>query len=219
MLILKVQQHPRHKDILNLTLSDDTILTISREVYFKNKLRDGKELNEEELAGLLKEERYNSCFQASLNLLKYRPRSERELKQRLLSKGFPPDAAKEIILKLKSMSLIDDSAFASLWVDSRKNSKSRRVLNLELRKKGVSSDISGQVTSSLDEESTALAIGKKKARSLSGIPQREFQRKILSHLLQKGFDYEISRKTVRVIMLEMVRQEESSPSNDKANLL
>lgn len=203
MRILNVQEHPHHKDLLNLTLSNQTILTISREIYFKERLSDGKEVSEEDLSALIKEERYHRCHQASLNLLKYRPRSELELKQRLLRKGFLPDAIEKTLKTLKDVSLVDDKAFASLWTDSRKSNRSQRLIKLELQQKGISKDITQQVTLDINDDSTALAIAQKKARSLRGKAPREFQGKILTYLLQKGFNYDVSKRAARNVMLEV----------------
>lgn len=203
MRILNVQEHPHHKDLLNLTLSNQTSLTISREIYFKERLSEGKEFSGEDLSALVKEESYHRCHQASLNFLKYRPRSELELKQRLLRKGFLPDAIEKTLKNLKDVSLVDDKAFASLWTDSRKSNRSRRLIKLELQRKGISKDIAQQVTSNIDEDSTALAIARKKARSLHGKAPREFQGKILTYLVQKGFNYDVSKRAARTVMSEV----------------
>lgn len=201
--ILNVQEHPRHKDLLNLTLSNKTSLTISREIYISANLSEGKELSEEELSALDREESCHRCHQASLNLLKYRPRSELELKQRLLRKGFLSGVIEKTLKRLKDLSLVDDTAFAALWADSRKTNRSRRLIRLELQRKGISKDIVQQVTSDIDEESTALAIARKKARSLQGKAPREFQGKILTYLLQKGFNYDVSKRAARTVLSEI----------------
>lgn len=207
--ILNVQEHSRHKNLLNLTLSNETSLTISREIFLKARLSDGKELSEEELCTLKIEESCHSCHQASLNLLKYRPRSESELKQRLLRKSFLPDVIENTLKNLKDLSLVDDGAFATLWADSRKANRSRRLLRLELQRKGISKDITQRVTADIDDESTALTIARKKARSLKGKTPREFQGKILNCLLQKGFNYDISKRVLRTILTEDIARENS----------
>ncbi|MBI4595484.1 MAG: regulatory protein RecX [Candidatus Tectomicrobia bacterium] len=155
---------------------------------------------------MMREENHHRCHQASLNLLKYRPRSELELKQRLLRKGFLPDVIEKTLIHLKDISLIDDRAFASMWTDSRKANRSKRLIRLELQQKGISRDVAQQVTSDVDEESTALALAKKKARSLKGKTPGEFQGKILTYLLQKGFNYDISKRAVRTILSEAMSQ-------------
>lgn len=203
MHILNVQEHPYRKDRLNLTLSNQTSLTVSREIYLKESLSEGKELSEEDLSLLIKEESYHRCHQASLNLLKYRPRSELELKQRLLRKGFIPDVIEKTLKTLKDISLVDDRAFASLWTDSRKSNRSQRLIRLELQRKGISKDIAQQVTLDIDDDSTALAIAQKKARSLQGKAPREIQGKILSYLVQKGFNYDVSKRAARTVMSEV----------------
>lgn len=203
MRILKVQGHPHHNELLNLTLSNQTSMTIASETYARANLSEGQELSEEELSTLVKEESYHQCHEASLNLLKYRPRSELELKERLLRKGFLTDAIDKTLKHLKELSLVNDRAFASSWADSRKANKSRRLIKLELQRKGIARDIVEEVTSDIiDEESTALTIARKKARSLQGKAPREFQGRILAYLSQKGFNYDVGKKVARTVFLE-----------------
>lgn len=210
MRILKIQEHHRRKGLLNLTLSNKTSLTLSSEICFKEGISEDKELSDEELSSLKKEESLFLCRQAALNLLKYRPRSEMELRQRLLRKVFQPEAIDKTLNYLRDLSLIDDGAFASLWADSRKTKRSRRLIKQELMRKGIPRDMAEQVTSEIDEESAALALARKRARTLHidsqnlhGQSSREFQAKIVSHLIQKGFSYDLSRRAARAILSEI----------------
>ncbi len=202
--ILSVQEHPHRKDLLNLTFSDDTSLIISREIYLKEHLSAGTELSAEDLSSLTSVESHHRCHQASLDLLKYRPRSELELKQKLLRKGFSADVIDGTVRHLRDIALVDDRAFASAWADSRKASRSRRLIKMELHKKGIPKDMSEEATSGMDEEATALALAQKKARTLKGESPREFQVKIVNHLLRKGFDFDMSKRVARRVLNDVL---------------
>jgi len=177
-------------------------MSVSRETCFKANLFEGKEVSNGDLSALGKEDDYRRCYEASLNLLKYRPRSELELTQRLLRKKFSADIVTKTLIRLKSLSLIDDASFASLWVDNRKTNRSRRLIKLELRQKGISMDITQKVTANIDEEATAISLAQKKAQYLQDIrigetkDIKESRRKVLTYLLKKGFSYDMSKKAV-----------------------
>ena len=52
-------------------------------------------------------------------LLKFRLRSENELRERLKQKGFSPELAEDTISFLKDREFLDDRVFAKGWVASR----------------------------------------------------------------------------------------------------
>ena len=77
---------------------------------------------------------------AALRLLRYRPRSTQELRERLLDKEFPTDAVEEALTRLRVWGLLDDAEFAREWVRGRRRrrGKSAGALERELRDKGIS---------------------------------------------------------------------------------
>lgn len=75
----------------------------------------------------------------ALRLLRYRPRSEHELRLRLVEKAHPAEAVDEALERVRVWGLIDDAEFATEWVRGRRRrrGKSRGALERELRDKGV----------------------------------------------------------------------------------
>jgi len=55
----------------------------------------------------------------ALRLLRIRPRSRRELEERLLRHGYAPEAVQEVLEKFAQVGLVDDGAFAREWARSR----------------------------------------------------------------------------------------------------
>ena len=80
----------------------------------------------------------NRALAYAFRLLKYRLRSEYELRQRLKKRGFPESVISETLLFLKDKGLVDDSEFARIWVESRiKRPLGIYRLKQELRTKGI----------------------------------------------------------------------------------
>ena len=75
----------------------------------------------------------------ALRLLRYRPRSEHELRQRLLEKEHSAEDVSEALDRIRAWGLINDADFAAEWVRGRRRrrGKSRGALERELRDKGV----------------------------------------------------------------------------------
>src|SRR3989339_41668 len=79
----------------------------------------------------------------ALRLFQSRPRTESELKDRLLEKGYPVEASLTVIGEFKTLGLVDDQAFAKLWFQSRLRKYGYRRVARELADKGVLNEIIG----------------------------------------------------------------------------
>ena len=86
----------------------------------------------------------------ALRLLKFRPRSEYELRRRLKQKGFPEEGIRQTLDFLQECQLLDDREFARMWAESRaKRPLGLRRIKQELKAKGISRDLTEQVIKQL----------------------------------------------------------------------
>lgn len=129
-------------------------------------------------------------------LLKFRPRSEKEIYQRLKNKKFNEEIINDTIAFLKEKEFIDDNYFAKAWIQSRiKRPLGLRRLRAELKVKGVDKEIIDsqidQIKKDYAEEDIVKAIAKAKISKLKGIEPLKAKRRILDYLLRRGFSAEI----------------------------
>ena len=128
-------------------------------------------------------------------LLKFRQRSEQELRERLEKKKFDKQIIEETLSFLKERSFIDDSSFAKSWIDSRiKKPLGIRRLKAELLIKGISKAI---IDSCIDEikenypESKIVAgIVKDRLDKLKGCDPQKAKKRVYAYLLRRGFSPE-----------------------------
>ena len=104
-----------------------------------------------------------------LRLLTGTPRTRKQLADALRKREIPDDAAEEVLSRFEEVGLINDSAFAEAWVESRHHGRglARRALAQELRTKGVDSTLIDEAVSQLDseqEEATARELVDRKLR-------------------------------------------------------
>ena len=143
----------------------------------------------------------NEALHYALRLLKFRPRSEYELLQRLKRRGFCEDIAKKAIAFLKQNSLINDAEFARLWVESRiKKPLGKNRLRQELKLKGIDKRRIEQAIDSLGEKYSEERvikdlIARRKKRSRGIQPQKAKQR-IFLYLLRRGFSPDKIREEI-----------------------
>ncbi len=130
--------------------------------------------------------------------ISYRPRSESELRKKLLTL-FSPEVASRSIAQMYREGLLDDSRFAQMWVDSRQQSrpKSKRAIKQELLSKGISEHHAEQAVSEIHDLENALICVRKKARSLRGIEKEEFYKKLEGYLQRRGFSFSVSKTAIQ----------------------
>jgi regulatory protein len=189
-IITALKVNDRKKQV-SIFIDGALSFSLGEEVAATAGLEVGRHLSAAQIEELKKADISHNCFGAALNYLGYRPRSEAEVRTRLHRRGFNDEVVDKIIIGLKERRLIDDMAFACYWRDNRLSFKprSRRLIKLELRQKGVAAETASEVVADLDDEAAAYEAGLKKARVLSGLDYREFRRYLSDHLRRRGFDY------------------------------
>lgn len=84
---------------------------------------------------------------AAARFLEARPRSVTEVRRRLHGQGYPDPLVEVVLDRLVDLGLLDDTAFARLWVESRDRAHPRgeRALRMELQEKGVARAVVDEV--------------------------------------------------------------------------
>ncbi len=128
----------------------------------------------------------------ALDLLTARSRSSHELRAGLLRRRTPPDVADEVIGRLTEVGLVDDVAFAEALTTSRvtHSHRGRARIRQELREKGVDREIAEAALAELDPEAEmegALALARRRARSLTGLEPHVARRRLAGVLARRGY--------------------------------
>jgi regulatory protein len=178
--------------------------TLLAEVVLKEGLRVGQELTPDRLESLTSKDRCQRCLNLALRYLGYRPRSEAEIKEHLRRHGYDSACAEKTLAQLKRQGLVDDAAFARYWKENRETfrPRSRRLTGMELRRKGLDSDIIAQVTGEIDDRASAYRAALPKARRLATSEYDDFRRRLGEYLGRRGFNYDVINDTVKKIWQE-----------------
>ncbi|MGI6118855.1 MAG: regulatory protein RecX [Bilifractor sp.] len=82
-------------------------------------------------------EESRGAVKKAMNLLTYKDRSEKELRDRLAAEGFEEAQIADALNYVGAFGYINDKRYAENYVASYAGKKSRNAIRLELRKKGV----------------------------------------------------------------------------------
>ncbi|WP_200301607.1 recombination regulator RecX [Streptomyces adelaidensis] len=137
-----------------------------------------------------------------LRLLTGTPRTRKQLADALHKREIPEDVADEVLSRFEEVGLINDSAFADAWVESRHHGRglARRALTQELRTKGVDSALIEEAVGRLDseqEEVTARELVARKLRSTRGLDRDKRLRRLAGMLARKGYPQGMALRVVR----------------------
>jgi regulatory protein len=168
------------------------------------RLRLGQELDEAAVARLQQADEAEAVYERALRFLAVRPRSESEVRQRLRKQGAADGQVEAALDRLRRAGLVDDQAFAAYWVENRTafRPKSRRVLEGELRRKGVGREEAAQAAAGTNDAALAYAVAAKRAPRLAALPAVDFRRKLTEFLMRRGFDYETAAEAVSRVTRE-----------------
>lgn len=199
---LKVQK--RNPNRVNVYLDGEFAFGLARIVAAW--LQIGQVLTDAQTASLQAKDTAEVAFQSALRLLNLRPRSEQEIQRSLQKKGYSEEVILATLERLRLDGLVDDAAFARVWVENQNifRPRGRRALAVELRHKGIADElIRGVLGEDLDEGELAYQAAQKHARRLVGLGKIEFRNKLGQFLARRGFSYDTISPTVARIWEEI----------------
>lgn len=142
-------------------------------------------------------ENQSLAFNYALKYLSYRNRSTKEVYDYLIRKRFQDETINPALKRLVDMKFLNDEEFAAQWISSRQRykNKSKLILKMELRQKGVSSSmIDHTLSEAQDDTETAKIAYEKKKKTLGNLPAEEFKKKMGGFLARRGYSWEIISK-------------------------
>jgi regulatory protein len=122
------------------------------------------------------------------------------VRQKLREKEFPDDVIHRVLDKLRRNNLVGDAEFAESWVASRSRNRPRgaRMLQQELRQKGISTETIADVLPDQEDElinaiSALQKILQSKERAWENLEEKEKYQKATQYLMRRGFNYSICK--------------------------
>jgi regulatory protein len=140
------------------------------------------------------------------SLLRSRPRSEFEVRQRLKIKGYCHEIVETVVSDLKRLGELDDAKFARLWVESRmhQNPMGDIVLRRELQEKGIGESIIEATLADkarhYDEFKVASIIAGERFRQFAKLDKRKALKRLYDFLMRRGFAFDTVQRVVSEIV-------------------
>jgi len=173
----------------------DNALVISTDLVVKYGLKKGMELSDNFYHILLQEQRIINIKNSAYSFASYKPRTEKQVRQRLSAKGFFDKEIDIAINFLYDFKLLDDYTFARQFcIDYMKRKNiSRYKLYQEIIKRGIQKELADEIsrdTYPLNQLDTIIRkAANKKLKSISYKPLRKQKESLISYLKRQGFSW------------------------------
>lgn len=140
--------------------------------------------------------------ESAFRLLKLRPRSEYELRQKLGRKQYSDETIDETIQYLKQLQLIDDRRFTKAWINSRlARPFGLNRIRQELKLKGIEEQIIKEELSTaketFTEDETVLNLAQRRFKRYKNIERIKAKRRTYEYLVRRGFSSAAITKALR----------------------
>lgn len=183
-------------------------LILSEDTFYNSGLRKGDEISEDRFSFFIEQNILYHIKQRALSFLARRFHSERELLIKLKSKSYEERLIKNVLNDLREKSFINDQVFANHFIEEKLKKKrwGKNKIKAALFSKGVSASIIDEglksFDSEIDQNEAAFGLAQKKFEKLKlrESDDRKLKQKLISFLLSRGFDYEVSSEVVNKII-------------------
>ena len=183
--------------------------SVSEENLLSSGLKEGREIDEEELGAIAREEENRKALDSSFRLFAVRDRSEKELTTRLGQKRLSKSSIDAALGRMKELGYIDDSKFARERINYlRRSGKGPAYVRMDLRKAGIDEEtISGLLSTSAESRAQEVEqiknIALARLKRMGKIDFRDASRKLIGFLARRGFDIETIKDGLKAAKLEI----------------
>ncbi|MBI5326164.1 MAG: RecX family transcriptional regulator [Ignavibacteriae bacterium] len=188
-----------------ICLNDGEAFECSYDLVLKFRLGNNSIISEKILQELKKEQRLYDAKQTAYNFVSYKPRTEKQIRQRLKIKGFENDEANSAIEFLIKFDLVDDIKYAKQFVSDylKRKSTGKSKLLFELLKKGIDKSLAEDTIEKFYPEENTFEIAmksiEKKLRLIRHKPMEKQKDSLIRYMQSSGFDWDIIRKVLKKV--------------------
>lgn len=203
--ITKIEYQKKNKDRVNIYLDDEFAFGVDLNIMIKYALAKNMELDDDFINEIIVAEDEKKVFNYAVSILSRAPKSKREIKTKMTEKGYESEIIDKVIEKLISYKYIDDEMYSEAFIRDKINFSKygKRKIQEGLYSKGINKEIIQDKLKEIsyeDELKRAEELAAKKLRTLTKEEPMKKKMKIYNYLLNKGFEYETTRKAVSNIL-------------------
>lgn len=165
------------------------------ETVMRYRLKIGDQIEPEKLDEIQFDSERARALDKALSFITKSKKTQRQVKEHLYSKGYTEQTVESVIEKMKDYRFLDDSDYALVYAKSYSKNKGKRLIEMELKRKGVSDeDMTDALENIGDQTDSAVSIAEKYLKNKQ--KDKTNLLKCYKYLLSKGFEYDVAKSAV-----------------------
>jgi len=191
--ITALEQNPRRPSTVSLEIDGVRFGAVARDVVAAEGLTVGQTVEAELHLRLAAAADVEAAHRTALRCLELRSYARKDLARRLQRKGHPRTAVEAALERIAALGLLDDGAFARLYVQTRAprgRGPSRLIgdlLSMGVDRALIDRAISEEWPEGSDRTTMPQALATKRAAQLGTLPRQTKRRRLLAYLARRGF--------------------------------
>lgn len=204
-IITKIEIGKKNKERVNIYIDEEYAFSISLELVYKENLKVNENVDIERLGTLAKEDNYIRCKNSSIRIIERSYKSEKEMKDKLLLKGYDERTIERTLDFLKEYNFLNDENYARIYVKDKIKAEGKRKIKYTLIRKGIDDnliedELSKVLSDDLKEAALALALKKYNTLKKRENDKYKLSQKLYRFLASKGYDFDLISQVVKEVI-------------------
>jgi regulatory protein len=191
--ITAVDVDPRRPDAVKLEIEGARFGAVPRDLVSGEGLVVGRVVDPELQDRLARAADAEAAYRTVLRALEVRSYARGDLARRMLRKGHQRQAVETALERASRLGLLDDAAFARSYVQTRSARGRgparlvRDLLSMGVERGLIDRAVAAEWSEESDKTAMPLALAKKRAAQLGGLPRQTRRRRVVAYLARRGF--------------------------------
>lgn len=203
-IITKIEIGKRNKERANIYIDGEFSFSISLELVYKENLKANEHIDIEKLKNLAGEDNYIRCKNSAIKIVERSYKSQKEMKEKLILKGYDERTIERTLQFLKEYNLLNDENYAKMYVKDKVKREGTRKIKYTLIKKGIDDNLIEEELSKVlseDIKEVALELAVKKYNILKKREDDKYKlsQKLYRFLMTKGYDFDLISEVVKEV--------------------
>lgn len=202
MKITSIQQQKHHKNLYSVFIDNKYTFSVEDIDITALGLKEGKEVTREDVIFYKDVYEFSRAKDKALRFISFKMRTYREVEKKLLDLGYNDELIQKVMDKMIELNYIDDKNYTKAYINekSRLRHIGKKLLKIELKNKGIDSNIIDEIleNSDIDDYQNAYSLAVKKSSKININDKKELS-KVYNMLIRKGFSYETASSVIKNI--------------------
>lgn len=200
--ITSIEVQKKRRDRFSLFLDGEFAFGLHQDTLVKSGIAKGDILTEKHIEEIQYLDNIRSAKEKGIRLLAVRPRSTKELADRLKQTKYSSAVIEAVLVEFDRLGLLNDSEFGRMFAQSKMITKpmGQFLLKRELVHKGLNeTDVDAAIESAyseFSEEKVAWNLASRRKKRLVSLDEIKAKKRLSDFLLRRGFNWEIIKNII-----------------------